>query len=500
MFAEYSVFVMSLVEDYYDGGGNPLRIPLSEFPGYYMTVPERIMSGIISFLPSSPPFPDSSTVIDRPTLFYLSRTNRWFRGLLRNDVLSRIFVNSPESLYELVNHLSVFTWRGQERAIRSLTLHWNQSIPFLDALAETTAVGRCQRANRVTTDLQCLLSKYTDGLQEISLDFPGAMVCFEDAVLSLSSPVKRRALKHITIRNGNRPIFPNARQVLCGISCLASGTLQVLRIDGGSSVLEGPWVSRKPGLTLRIPDDKSFIGYEILSMLKHIEVRNLAGFEDPHLVWLCSSKNLRPQRRTWDNTHRGHTLVLDSNPHLTQTGIVTILKLIGDGLETLNLTHLVLEKMPGHTPPEKHNLWRPSRWLIPPTVFEADENQGMERVQEEEHFCDVIREHCKGLRRLEIYTHSVCRNIFFPTPDILPPPPYREGEARFGVVSLRLPSREGGVESTLCRGASGAGGVGLCLVADEALEKNAVDEFVRVRGFWKGVSKFKFNRSRARNL
>ena len=67
------------------------------------------------------------------------------------------------------------------------------------------------------------------------------------------------------------------------------------------------------------------------------------------------------------------------------------------------------------------------------------------------------------------------------------------------MVSLRLPSREGGVESTLCRGASGAGGVGLCLVADEALEKNAVNEFVRVRGFWKGVSKFKFNRSRVRN-
>ncbi|RPA93832.1 hypothetical protein L873DRAFT_1502589 [Choiromyces venosus 120613-1] len=154
--------------------------------------------------------------------------------------------------------------------------------------------------------------------------------------------------------------------------------------------------------------------------------------------------------------------------------------------------------MPGYTPPPKKNTWGPSCWLEPLTAFEADENQGMELLQEEEHFCDVIREHCKGLRRLEIYTHSICRNIFFPTPDTLPPPPYREGEIRFGVVSLRLPSRDGGVESTLCRGTPGAGGVGLCLVADEAVEKNVVGEFVRVRGFWKGISKFKLNRLRSR--
>ncbi|KAG0129284.1 hypothetical protein HOY82DRAFT_652094 [Tuber indicum] len=489
---------MRLVEDYHDGGENPLWVPRPGFPGCYMSVPEKIVSRIIFFLPDSPPFPDSSTVIDKPTLFHLSHTNRWFRGLLRNDVLSRVSVNSPKSLYELVNHLSTFSWRGQERAIRSLTLRWSQSVPFLDSLIETTTLDRREKANCVTTDLQCLLWKYTDGLQEIYLDFPGAMACFEDAVLSLSSPLKRRALKHITIRNGNNPIFPNARFLLCGISYLASDTLQVLRIDGGSPVMEGPWASNKPGLTFRIPDDNSFIRYKILSKLKHIEVRNLAGFEDSHLVWLCSSRDLRPRRRVWSKIHRGHTLVLDSNPHLTQTGIVTILKLIGDGLETLNLTHLVLEKMPGHTPPVKNNLWRPSCWPIPPTAFE-DKSRGTERVQEEEHFCDVIREHCKGLRRLEIYTHSVCRNIFFPTPDILPPPPYREGETRFGVVSLRLPSREGGVESTLCRGTSGGGGVGLCLVADEAVEKGAVDEFVRVRGFWKGVSKFKLNRSRVCN-
>ncbi|CUS10351.1 unnamed protein product [Tuber aestivum] len=406
----------------------------------------------------------------------------------------------PGSLHELVNHLSTFTWRGQERAIRSLTLRWNQLAPPPGALIEITTLDRCEKANRVTTDLQCLLAEYTDGLQEILLDFPGAMVCFEDAVLSLSSPLKRRALRHITIRNGNRPVFPNARQLLCSISYLASGTLQVLRIDGGSSAMEGPWVSKKSGLTFRIPDDNSFVRYEILSELKHIEVRNLAGFEDPHLVWLCSSKDLRPQREMWNKAHRGHTLVLDSNPHLTQTGIVTILKLIGDGLETLNLTHLVLEKMPGYTPPARNNLWRPSSWLVPPIVFEADESQGVGRVQEEEHFCDVIREHCKGLRRLEIYTHSVCRNIFFPTPDTLPPQPHRKGGARLGVVSLRLPSREGGVESTLCRRTPGAGGAELCLVADEAVEKNVVDGFVRVRGFWKGVSKFKLNRHRAGNL
>ncbi|RPA93831.1 hypothetical protein L873DRAFT_1502576 [Choiromyces venosus 120613-1] len=231
---------MDLVEDHYDGGENPLWIPLPDFPGYYMTVPETIMSRIISFLPSSPPFPDSSTVIAGPTLFHLSQTNRWFRGLLRNDVLSRVFINSPKSLYELVNHLSTFTWQNQNRAIRSLTLRWNQSIPFLGPFIETTTIDRSKKADLVTTDLQCLLSKYTEGLQEITLDFPGAMICFEDAVFSLSSPLKKRALKHMTIRNGNRPIFPNARQILCGISYLASGTLQVLRIDGGSSVMEGP--------------------------------------------------------------------------------------------------------------------------------------------------------------------------------------------------------------------------------------------------------------------
>lgn len=426
------------------------------------------------------------TTIHKDALFPLAATSRWFRSVLRNEVYADMYLSSPEGLNDLVTHLETYSWEDQECAIQSLSLRWEHRIDFADGHPTTsTSVSRREAAGRMTQDLQLLLQNWTDEIQELTLDFPGSAACLQDALLGHHAPLHKHRLKKLSIRNGGRPIFPHARHLFCAISLMAWDTLETLKVDGGTSALDGPWVSKKlPEQKFQFPSGM-FSRHPRLEQLRHVEVRNLAGFYDEHLLWLLSGVEMLSVYRRWSIDWRSHSLTLEGNPHITREGIVAVLEAIGDGLEELRITHLQKECMPGYSPPPPpRRLFLPCYWgWYLEGGFQLMGN--LEQRLAEDHLCDVIRYYCRNLKRLEIYAHSICRNIFFPPP--LPPMP-----PSIQVASLRLPSSHGDGEATLCRGEPGA--VGLCAIADEAVEKGVVNEFVRIKGFWKGKSRFRFKK------
>lgn len=222
---------------------------------------------------------------------------------------------SASSLIKLVSYLSVFSWPGQSTALKSLTLRWLQKAQNLHY---TTPRSRHEASKRIILNLRIVLEAYTEGLKSLSLDFPGAGIAFQTAILSTPGFVSKQHLKHLHITNGLCPLFQPATYLLCAISSLCARSLEQLIIDMGCETFYLNDEECFPTI-IKVPGKEMFRTYETFRRLKKLQVKDIGGFTDECLEWVvCESRLLNFPKK-------GYSLILEGCPSLTGEGVEKIL-------------------------------------------------------------------------------------------------------------------------------------------------------------------------------
>ncbi|KAH0611187.1 uncharacterized protein H6S33_011614 [Morchella sextelata] len=209
----------------------------------------------------------------RALMLRLSSTCSYLRNLFKNDVYSRIITRSALSLIKFVSYLSVSAWPGQSTALKSLTLCWLQKT-------------------------QIALESHTEALESLTLDFPGAGVAFQTAILTVPGFVSKQHLKHLRITNGLCLLFQPATD-------------------------EEYYPPR-----VIVPGDQMFRTYERLERLKKLQVKGVAGFTDECLAWILGGCQLL------NSTRKGNSLILEGCQSLTERGVKRILAGMNENSKT----------------------------------------------------------------------------------------------------------------------------------------------------------------------
>jgi hypothetical protein len=254
----------------------------------------------------------------------LSSTCSYLRNLFKNDVYSRIITRSALSLIKFVSYLSVSAWPGQSTALKSLTLCWLQKTQYS---FYTTPHARREASKKIVLNLRIALESHTEALESLTLDFPGAGVAFQTAILTVPGFVSKQHLKHLRITNGLCPLFQPATFLLCAISSLCARSLEQLIIDMGCETFCLSDEEYYPPRVI-VPGDQMFRTYERLERLKKLQVKGIAGFTDECLAWILGGCQLL------NSTRKGNSLILEGCQSLTERGVKRILAGMNENSKT----------------------------------------------------------------------------------------------------------------------------------------------------------------------
>lgn len=311
-------------------------------PNVPASFPAEIFHQIVSYLP----LPRShSSHLAKEALLSFSLTCRFFRDFFRNDVYSAITITSPGALTEIVEYLNGHTWPGQRTATKRLTLRWVQGACLTgdqSLITAETPASRHISSQQITLNLKILLRTHTSSLEELTLDFPGSGIHFQNAIIdSRGIPAHQHLrLKRLHISNGLCLSPPPASFLLCAISSLCAHSLEDLFIIGGCSYLGDSRMNTRELCPnkLHVPGVLMFRRFEKLQKLQRLHVKNLEGFDEECLSWMLSGEEMQSSRERKGN----RVLALESNPDLTEAGISNALRSVKGGLEELNI--MVLQK------------------------------------------------------------------------------------------------------------------------------------------------------------
>lgn len=251
----------------------------------------------------------------RALLLRLSSTCSYFHNLFRNDVYSRITARSALSLIKFVSYLSISAWPGQNTALKSLTLCWLQKTQYS---FYTTPHARREASKKIILNLRIVLELHTEALVSLTLDFPGAGIAFQTAILKVPGFVSKQHLKYLRITNGLCPLFQPATFLLCAISSLCARSLEKLIIDMGCETFRLSDEEYYPPRVV-VPGDQMFRTYERLEKLKKLQVKGIGGFTDECLAWIVGGCQLL------NSTKKGNSLILEGCQSLTERGVKRIL-------------------------------------------------------------------------------------------------------------------------------------------------------------------------------
>ncbi|KAI5840537.1 hypothetical protein DFP73DRAFT_612077 [Morchella snyderi] len=265
-----------------------------------------------------------STRSRRTLMLRLSSTCLYFHNLFRNDVYSRITIRSALSLIKFVSYLSVSAWPGQSTALKSLTLCWLQKTQYS---FYTTPHARREASNKIVLNLRIALESHTEALESLTLDFPGAGVAFQTAILTVPGSVSKQHLKYLRITNGLCPLFQPATFLLCAISSLCAGSLEQLIIDMGCETFRLSDEEYYPPRVI-VPGDQMFRNYKRLERLKELQVKGIGGFTDECLAWILGECQLL------NSTRKGNSLILEGCQSITERGVKRILAGMNENTKT----------------------------------------------------------------------------------------------------------------------------------------------------------------------
>ncbi|KAK6515080.1 hypothetical protein TWF506_007429 [Arthrobotrys conoides] len=332
-------------------------LPPELFLTIFSYLPHRTIKTVISPLSSTTRTSPSKSAIQN-----LSLTSKSLRTTSTPYIFESITIKSLAQLEEFVKDGGIGEMVG--RYVRRVVMRW-------DAYG---GVMKLSQQFLPTESLQAFMKRAVElmpNLNTLMVDFPGAINALAYAVMGEDG---LKNLQGVSVRNGRAEYGGDVSELLCKLGKL--GGLQTLAVDGTTFTTYTDTELSKSSFHL----DRGDFGE-----LVNLEVINISRFSDNLLFRI-----MRAASKTT-------ALTIKNCGGITLSGTRKLLMKYGDRLHYLSLEILkgwVQEAdRPDHEAKHEHELYR---------------------FSEDEHLCPVIRDYCKNVQILDIYTNKICKEILFP--------------------------------------------------------------------------------------
>ncbi|KAF3191939.1 hypothetical protein TWF106_000230 [Orbilia oligospora] len=328
------------------------------------SLPPELFLTIFSYLPcrtiKTVVSPLNSTNRTSPSKFALqnlSLTSKSLRTTSTPYIFESIIIRSFTQLEEFVKDGGIGEIVG--RYVRRVVMRW-------DAYG---GVMKLSQQHLPTKDLGVLMKRASalmSNLNTLTMDFPGAI---DALAYDIASEGALKHLQGVSVRNGRAEYGGDVAGLLYNLGKLRE--LQTLIIDGTTC----PTDTLKPKSMLHlVPGD--------FKKLVNLEVVNVSSFNDN----LLSSVMRAASKST--------ALTIKNCTGVTLSGTKKLLLEYGGRLQCLSLE--VLKGWVHDTTRAEH---------------EVEHEHELYRLSEDEHLCPVIRDCCRNLQILDIYTNKICGEI-----------------------------------------------------------------------------------------